>query len=160
MCCGSFHFLFNSRPKRRTPFANGSKQEFLFCSVEQRQMKCDWLFAFESAIKRHVTKVVGSKLGPIDICESDAAISFRATSMEYRVKHRKAKCREALQADFDAFDISEEFGFILEEPLVSSNSNLSYDRSRCWEMTELPILDMQRHFYPTFGTTFQLIVSV
>ncbi|XP_024153250.1 indoleamine 2,3-dioxygenase 2 [Oryzias melastigma] len=38
--------------------------------------------------------------------------------MEYRVKHRKAKCREALQADFDAFDISEEFGFILEEPLT------------------------------------------
>lgn len=24
-----------------------------------------------------------------------------------------------LQADFDAFDISEEFGFLLEEPLVS-----------------------------------------
>uniref|UniRef100_A0A3B4XVH3 Indoleamine 2,3-dioxygenase 2-like n=1 Tax=Seriola lalandi dorsalis TaxID=1841481 RepID=A0A3B4XVH3_SERLL len=28
--------------------------------------------------------------------------------------------RETLQADFDAFDISEEFGFLLEEPLVSS----------------------------------------
>lgn len=26
--------------------------------------------------------------------------------------------RETLQADFDAFDISEELGFILEEPLV------------------------------------------
>ena len=27
--------------------------------------------------------------------------------------------RETLQADFDAFDISEELGFLLEEPLVS-----------------------------------------
>ncbi|XP_072246451.1 indoleamine 2,3-dioxygenase 2-like [Leuresthes tenuis] len=38
--------------------------------------------------------------------------------MEYRVEHMETNCRETLQADFDAFDISEELGFILEEPLT------------------------------------------
>lgn len=39
--------------------------------------------------------------------------------MEYRVEDMETNGRETLQADFDAFDISEELGFLLEEPLVS-----------------------------------------
>ncbi|XP_061601345.1 indoleamine 2,3-dioxygenase 2-like [Cololabis saira] len=38
--------------------------------------------------------------------------------MDYRVEHLKSNCRETLHADLDVFDISEELGFILEEPLT------------------------------------------
>lgn len=42
----------------------------------------------------------------------------QTASVEFRVEHMETNYRETLQADFDAFDISEELGFILEEPLV------------------------------------------
>ncbi|XP_030604435.1 indoleamine 2,3-dioxygenase 2-like [Archocentrus centrarchus] len=38
--------------------------------------------------------------------------------MEYRVEDMETNSRETLQADFDGFDISEELGFLLEEPLA------------------------------------------
>lgn len=43
----------------------------------------------------------------------------QTTAVVYKAEHMETNSRETLQADFDAFDISEELGFLLEEPLVS-----------------------------------------
>lgn len=51
--------------------------------------------------------------------QTESPLIPKTTAVEYRAEHMETINRETLQADFDAFDISEELGFLLEEPLVS-----------------------------------------
>lgn len=84
----------------------------------------DWFFAKGSTHNKKGSDIVSwSKHRAsltIDICESGSQRDFHFKAKpEYRVEHMETNYRETLQGDFDAFDISEELGFILEEPLVS-----------------------------------------
>lgn len=105
-------------------FAYCTKQgnSALLCKLLTLQCKTsDWLFAVQCA-KKGCEKGSKSRLRTsltINVCVSEAQSDSQTTAVEYREEHMETNSRETLQADFDTFDISEELGFVLEEPLVS-----------------------------------------
>lgn len=57
--------------------------------------------------------------------------------MVYRPADMETNSKETLQADFDVFDISEEFGFLLEEPLVGFIPIFSLLMMQCSHLTHI-----------------------
>lgn len=97
-----------------------------------------------SAIKREVTK--GVKKGSVQVLTADVS---QPTVVLHRPADMETNSKETLQADFDVFDISEEFGFLLEEPLVGFNLIFSLLMMQCSHLRRIlfcHILDKSRRF--------------